>query len=261
MSLPRPELHSAGDGPPVLLLHPLGVDSSFWDDVVPALGKFEVLTSDFPGHGSTPAPEQAYTVEDLADQARALLTDAGYDRVDVVGVSLGGLVAQLLAADAPDLVRSLVVVDAVSVYPEPLRTMWRDRAARAPVEGMAPFVEPTLALWFTADRLAEGGPMVDSVRAQLLATDPRGYALACRALDEADVTDALGRIAAPTLVVCGEDDAPPFTEAAADLAARLPGATVVWLAPARHAGVLEQPDQFRTALLEFLTTDRGDAQR
>ena len=258
MNLPLPTLHSSGEGPAVLLLHPLGVDRSFWDEVVPALDGFEVLTYDFPGHGATPTPEEPYTVEDLADQARTLLAEAGHARVDVVGVSLGGLVAQQLAADGPQLVRRLVVVDAVAVYPEPLRAMWRDRAARAPAEGMEPFVDPTLALWFTADALATGGPLVESVRAQLQAADPHGYALACRALERADVTGVLDRIGAPALVVCGEDDAPPFTAAASDLATRLPGGRVVWLAPARHAGVLEQPEQFRAALAEFLATDREE---
>jgi 3-oxoadipate enol-lactonase len=261
MSLPVPTLHSAGEGPPVLLLHPLGADRSFWDAVVPALDGFEVLTYDFPGHGATPAPEQPYTIEDLADQARSLLADVGHEHVDVVGVSLGGLVAQRLAADAPELVGRLVIVDAVPVYPEPLREMWRDRAGRAPAEGMAPFVDPTLALWFTADLMAGGGEVVESVRRALLDADPRGYALACRALEQADVTGALDRITATTLVVCGEDDAPPFTAAATELAARLPGARVVWLAPARHAGVLEQPEQFRAALVDFLTGDREDVRR
>jgi pimeloyl-ACP methyl ester carboxylesterase len=253
-----PVLHRTGDGTPVLLLHPLGVDRSFWDGVVPALDGFEVLTYDFPGHGQTAVPDEPYTVEDLADQARELLAEAGHERVDVVGVSLGGLVALRLAADAPDLVRRLVVVDAVPVYPQPMREMWRDRAARAPVEGMEPFLEPTLALWFTAGRLAEGGPVVESVRGRFLAGDPRGYALACRALEQADVTGVLDRITSPTLVVCGEDDAPPFTAAARELGERLADVRVVWLSPARHAGVLEQPEQFREALAGFLGGDRTE---
>ena len=252
MMLPAPVLHSTGQGTPVLLLHPLGVDRSFWDGVVSALDGFELLTYDFPGHGGTPVPAEPYTIEDLAEQARRLLTDAGHARVDVVGVSLGGLVAQRLAADAPDLVGRLVVVDAVAVYPEPMREMWRDRAARAPVEGVEPFLGPTLALWFTADRLAAGGPVVESARRAFLAGDGNGYALACRALERADLTGVLERITAPTLVVCGEDDAPPFVAAAKDLGARLPDARVAWLGPARHAGVLEQAEQFRAALVGFL---------
>jgi 3-oxoadipate enol-lactonase len=259
--LPVPRLHSTGNGTPVLLLHPLGVDRSFWDGVVPALDGFEVLTYDFPGHGETPVPTEPYTVEDLTAQAAALIEQSGHARVDVVGVSLGGLVAQRLAAVCPDLVRRLVVVDAVAVYPEALREMWRDRAARAPVEGLEPFLDPTLDLWFSAGRLAEGGPVVEQVRRSFLAGDPRGYALACLALERADVTGVLDRITAPTLVVCGEDDAPPFTAAAAEWGERQPDARVVWLSPARHAGVLEQPEQFRDALIGFLGEDRAGTSR
>ena len=261
MSLPTPVLHSTGEGHPVLLLHPLGVDRSFWDGVVPALQGFQVLTYDFPGHGATAVPAEPYTIEDLAGQARGLLAGGGYARLDVVGVSLGGLVAQRLAADDPGLVRRLVLVDTVTVYPEPMREMWRERAARAPVEGVEPFLDPTLQLWFTPDRLAEGGPVVERARRSFLAGDGRGYALACTALERADLTGVLDRITAPSLVVCCEDDAPPFTAAARDLGERLPGARVVWLSPARHAGVLEQPEQFRAALVDFLTADRAGTSR
>ena len=85
----------------------------------------------------------------------------GFLGLGVMGSAMSG---HLLAADAPELVRRLVVVDAVPVYPQPMREMWRDRAARAPLEGTEPFLDPTLALWFTADRLAEGGPVVERAR-------------------------------------------------------------------------------------------------
>ena len=81
---------------------------------------------------------------------------------------------------------------------------------------------------------------------------PLGYARACEALERVDLTGVIGKIKAPTLVVCGEDDAPPFTAASRALADTLPGAEIVWLSPARHAGVLEQPEQFQEALSRFL---------
>jgi len=251
-SLAAPELRRTGAGQPVLLLHPLGVDSSFWNGVISALDGFEVLTYDFSGHGRAPVPAQPYTIEDLSEQAAGLLADAGHEQVDVVGVSLGGLVALRLAADHPELVRRLVVVDAVATYPPAMKEMWRDRAARTPTDGLGPLIDPTLDLWFTADRLAEGGPLVEQVRELLLAGDPLGYARACQALEQVDLTGVTGRLSAPTLVVCGEDDAPPFTAAARALADELPGARLVWLSPARHAGVLEQPEQFQQALTAFL---------
>jgi pimeloyl-ACP methyl ester carboxylesterase len=94
--------------------------------------------------------------------------------------------------------------------------------------------------------------VVERARRTFLAGDPQGYAHACAALEEVDLTGVVGRITAPTLVVCGEDDAPPFTAAARELAATLPDAQLVWLSPARHAGVLEQPEQFVQALTGFL---------
>ena len=214
-----------------------------------------MLSYDFPGHGATPVPEQPYTIEDLTDQLVGLLQRAAPGGADVVGVSLGGLVAQQLAADHPELVHRLVVVDAVAVYPQALKQQWRDRAASTPEQGIEPLVDPTLSLWFTADQLSRGGEVVDRVRTTLLAGQPLGYARACAALEQVDLTEATGRITAPTLVVCGEDDAPPFTAASRELAARVPGAELVWLAPARHAGVLEQPDQFAEALVGFLRRD------
>jgi 3-oxoadipate enol-lactonase len=251
-TVPAPTLHRTGSGSPVLLLHPLGVDSSFWDGVLPALSGFEALTYDFPGHGRTPVPGQPYTIADLTEQAAGLLREAGVGPVDVVGVSLGGLVAQRLAATEPGLVRRLVVVDAVVVYPPALKEQWRTRAERTPLDGLEPLVDATLGLWFTADRLAAGGPVVEEVRRTFLAGDPRGYAYACQALEEVDLSGLVGSITAPTLLVCGEDDAPPFTAAARELAETLPDARLVWLAPARHAGVLEQPGQFTEALTGFL---------
>lgn len=252
MTLPTPELHRTGDGPAVLLLHPLAVDRHFWDTVAGSLPGYALFTYDFPGHGLTPAPSATTTVEELADQAATLLAAAGIGHAHVVGVSLGGLVALALAARHPELVDHLVVVDAVATYPEVLRQQWRDRQVSVRSQGMEPLVQPTLGLWFTADRLAAGGPEVDYVRQAVLAGAPEGYARTCEALEPVDLTDRVSQITATTLVVCGEDDAPPFTTAAPWFAETIPDARLVWLAPARHAGVLEQPEQFLAALREFL---------
>lgn len=247
-----PRLHSTGDGPPLFLLHPLAVDRHVWDDVVADLDGFRVLTYDLPGHGESPAPTSRTTIEEITGQLVRMLDEAGLDRVHVVGVSLGGLVAQTLAASHPERVDHLVVVDAVATYPEALRQQWRDRQSSAREQGMEHLVEPTLNLWFTADALAAGGREVDYVRKTVRAADPEGYARTCEALEVVDLSEDVHRITAPTLVICGQDDAPPFVAAAPWFAETIPGARLVWLAPARHAGALEQRAQFVQALREFL---------
>jgi 3-oxoadipate enol-lactonase len=243
---------SAGGGPPVVLLHPLGVDRTVWRPVEAALPGFRFLSYDLPGHGASPAPGARYTVEDLGDQLADLLRAADVGPAHVVGVSLGGLVAQALAARDPGLVDHLVVVDAVAVYPEAMRDMWRERAALVREQGIEPLVAPTVEMWFTADAIERDDHAVRTVRRLLLDTDPEGYARACEVLATADTTDLLEEITAPTMVVCGEDDGPAFTAAAPRLAESIEDARLEWLAGARHAGAVEHPTAFAALLASFL---------
>jgi 3-oxoadipate enol-lactonase len=258
LDLTVPELHATGVGPPVLLLHPLGVDHTVWAPLTDRLPGFTLLTYDLPGHGRSPAPQRRCTETDLAEQAARLLSGAEVGPAHVVGVSLGGLVAQVLAARHPDLVDHLVVVDAVDRYPPAMRTMWQDRAELVRRQGMAPVVDATLELWFTGPARETGGDVVDGVRRLLEATDPEGYARACEVLATADTGPLLPSITAPTLLVCGEQDAPAFTAAAPRLAEEIAGGELVWLEGSRHAGALEHPEAFAEALSAFLPRPPAD---
>ncbi|WP_250031254.1 alpha/beta fold hydrolase [Paractinoplanes maris] len=216
---------------PLVLLHPLGVDHRFWDPVRPFLEP-DLITPDLSGA----------TVEEMAE-ALALT-----EPVDLAGVSLGGLVAQVLAARRPDLVRKLVLVDTVPVYPEGMRDMWRQRASLVRREGLPPILAPTEKLWFTEAAPPEA---VSRVRALLLSGDAERYAQTCEALAAADTTTLVPSIKAPTLVACGKYDAPPFREAVDWFAATLPDATVTWL-PGGHGTAYENPHAFADAVAGFL---------
>ena len=253
--LPAPLVHRSGSGPAVVLLHPLGVDRTVWDGLTAALDGWTVVTYDLPGHGEAPTPAERYTVEDLADQLSVMIEDEGLAPAHLVGVSLGGLVAQVVAARRPELVDRLVVVDAVATYPPPVVQQWRDRPPLVRSQGLEPLLQATLDLWFTAAEVRRDGPAVQTVRRLFLQGDPQGYARACEALEVADTRDLVPGITAPTLVVCGDDDAPPFTAAAPWFVETLPDARLAWLSPARHAGALEQPEQFRDAVVGFLRQD------
>lgn len=245
-------LHSSGEGTPILLLHPLGSDRHLWDPVTCLLSGVEVLSCDLPGHGESAQVPGADSVAHAGDQIAALLTARASRPVHVVGFSLGGLVAQYVAANRPELVNRLVLVDTVPIYPAQLRQLWTERAVTARQYGMGPIVEPTLQTWFTPEFLAQNGSRVQAVRTRLSSADPQGYAQACEALASADATDLAAHITAPTLVVCGDQELPAFTAAAAWFGDNLSDARLFWLSRARHAGVLEQPDRFAEALADFL---------
>jgi 3-oxoadipate enol-lactonase len=236
---------------PVVLLHPLGVDHRFWGPVIAAVpdGLGRVVALDLLGHGKAPLPAVPATVEEMADAVEAELVRHG--RVHLVGVSLGGLVAQVVAARSPDLVKRLVVADAVAVYPEPMRSMWRQRAALVRASGLQAVSEPMEALWFTPAFREKHPDRVATVRGLLMDTDPEGYARACEALAVADTTAVVSGISAPMLVACGTDDAQPFRMATDWFAQEVPGTRVAWL-EGGHATAYEHPREFAELLVDFL---------
>lgn len=240
-----------GDRPCVVLLHPLGVDRTFWNPVLPLLAEHladhDVVAVDLPGHGRGADTPLDLTIESVADDVALTLAEPGRYPVVLVGASLGGIVAQALAARHPEQVDRLVLVDTVAVYPEEMRSMWRERAALARTDGLASFVEPTVRAWVTDP----ASTVAHWLRRTLAAAHPAGYAAACEALAVADTRAGVAAIRAATLVMCGVEDAPPFRDAARWLARALSGGDVVWL-PGRHAAVVEQPAQFIAALTGFL---------
>lgn len=165
-----------GRGPPLVLLHCLGVDRRLWEIAAAGLhDRFELVSYDFPGHGTTPVPERPYTIEDLSDQLAALLQRERLTRVHLAGISLGGLVAQCAAASHPDMVDRLVLIDTTPRYTGVMRAAWYERAAIARARRVAAMTGRLLDIWFTADCLAGNGPAVRYVRECFACCAGEGY--------------------------------------------------------------------------------------
>jgi 3-oxoadipate enol-lactonase len=245
-------LHSTGNGPPVVLLHCLGVDRRVWNTSIERLkNAFTLHTYDFPGHGETPVPAGPYGIEDLSRQLDGILGRAGIERAHVVGISLGGIVAQHFAATFPRRVDRLVLADTTYRYVEPMRAIWAQRAAGARRDGVSSLTEGVLKIWFTDDLIAQNGPAVGYVKECFAAMTGEGYALGCEALAAVDLEALVPKIQAPTLVVCGDQDIPSFLDAARWLKSNIPTSRLEWLTPAKHCSVMEQPDAFALLLRGF----------
>lgn len=228
---------------PIVLLHPLGADRHFWAPVLDALGPLPSAALDLPGHGASPALESGAGIEAYSNAVASQIAEPAH----LVGLSLGGLVAQQLAASRPEIVASVVLVDAVAVYPDPMRQMWCDRAAIARDGRLDSLIDPMVAMWFTDALIDSGDVRVEQARKTFGETDPEGYARACELLADVDLRDQVRALVPPSLVVCGEDDAPPFREAAEWLAMTTGGGPVSWL-PGRHACAVEHPERFAALL-------------
>ncbi|HET7384130.1 MAG TPA: alpha/beta fold hydrolase [Pseudolabrys sp.] len=245
-------LQRRGSGPPLVLLHCLGVDHHFWDFAEDLARDFTLISYDLPGHGRSPVPAGAYTIEDLSAQLAELLARHKIARAHVAGISLGGLIAQHFAATRPDMVDRLTLIDTTPRYTDELRAMWAERAATARSAGVKALVDGLLKIWFTPQSVAGDTKAVRYVRTTLQKSSGEGYALACEALAEADLRTAAARITAPTLVICGDDDIPSFLDSARWLASNINGARLEWIGKARHASVIERPYEALAIMREFL---------
>ncbi|WP_330255792.1 3-oxoadipate enol-lactonase [Nocardia sp. NBC_00565] len=228
-----------GDAPAVVLLGSLGSTRAMWDPQVAALSAaHEVIAVDLRGHGESPTPAGPYKIDELAGDVLALLDRLGRGTVHLVGLSLGGAVAQWLAAHAPTRVRSLTLLCTAAKFGA--AQGWLDRAATVRADGTAAIADAVVARWFT-DGLAERDPaLIERSRTMIENTDDEGYAACCSAIASWDGRADLARITAPTLVIAGAQD-PATTPADLRLVAEgIANSTLHVLDPAAHLASIEQ---------------------
>ena len=247
-----------GEGPVVTLSHALGTNLSLWDDQAQALkARYRVLRFDTRGHGQTSAPPGPYSLEQLADDLRGLLTGLGLTDTHYVGLSMGGMIGQVFALQYPKMVRSLALADTTSCYPKEALPAWEERIRTVETKGMEAIVEPMLQRWFTAPFRERRQDVMDRVRAMLRGTSPQGYVGCCHALPKINTTDRLREVRCPALVIVGEEDPGTPVAMARAIHAALPSAGLAILSSASHLSNMEQPEEFNRVLLAFLDKASG----
>jgi 3-oxoadipate enol-lactonase len=245
-------VHRSGNGPALVMMHCLGMTHHLWDCLGGMADKYTLISYDYPGHGETPVPAAPYGIEELSAQLAGVLRREGIAKAHIMGISLGGLVAQCFAATEPAMTDKLVLCDTTPRYTDEARAMWVVRAAAARKDGAASLLPTIEKIWFTPAFVASDPPAVRLVRDTFRACSGEGYALACEALGAADLLDLAPRIKAPTLVICGADEGQAFKDAAHWLRDNIAGAQLEMIPSAGHASVLEQPVRIETLLRRFL---------
>ena len=241
------------NAPVVTLSHSLATDYSMWEPQLKALAaRYRVLSYDTRGHGGTDAPAGAYSLGQLADDARAMLKELGIARTHWVGLSMGGMIGQTLALASPQLFRSLSLCDTSSRVPVEMKSAWADRIKTAETQGMEPLVEPTIGRWFTAPFRERHTDVIEAVRAMIRNTKPQGYAGCCHAISALDLTDKLSAIKIPTVVIVGEEDQGTPVAASQAIQSKIAGSQLHVLKSAAHLANMEQPEAFNAALTGFL---------
>lgn len=247
-------LEGPASAPTVTMSHSLATDLSMWDPQAASLARrYRVLRYDTRGHGGTDAPGGAYTLAQLAEDARGLLKALGIGRSHWVGLSMGGMIGQTLALSSPELLQSLSLCDTSSRVPPEAKPVWDERISVAESQGMDALVEPTIARWFTPGFVQSRPDVVKPVRDMIRRTSPRGYIGCCHAIRALDLTDRLGAIALRTLIIVGAQDVGTPVAASQVMHERIKGSELVILDSASHLSNLEQPEAFTDALESFLS--------
>jgi pimeloyl-ACP methyl ester carboxylesterase len=241
-----------GKGAPLLLIQGLGYGRWSWDPVVPALAeRYRVLWFDNRGIGDSDKPEGPYTAKLMSADALQVLDEAGVDRAHILGVSLGGMIAQELAAGTPDRVDKLILCcttpggAATVPMPEVTVQLFEEAKTLAPEVALRRFVENALATDASAELIQE---LYDRRIAN--PPDPAGWQAQADAGRTFEGVD--GAIAAPTLIVTGTEDNVVDPHNSDVLAERIPGAEVQRIDNAGHLFFWEQPDAFVRIISEFL---------
>ncbi|HDZ89699.1 MAG: 3-oxoadipate enol-lactonase [Deltaproteobacteria bacterium] len=247
------ELSGKQDGDVVVLGHSLACGLVMWEPQMDELNRrFRVLRYDTRGHGGTEASPSPYTLDQLGEDAVALMNALDIDLVHWVGLSMGGMIGQCVALNYPGRLKTLSLCDTAARLPGDSDPVWQERIDLALKQGMGPLVQSTLERWFTPPFLAASPPMVETIREQILATPVDGYVGCSRAIMGLDYLDRLSQIKAPTLVMVGEDDPGTPVEASRAMHDRIPDSRLVILPSAAHLSNIEQREAFNSALMEFL---------
>jgi 3-oxoadipate enol-lactonase len=246
-------------GAPVLVLgNSLGTSTHLWDQQVPALQtRFRLLRYEHRGHGPaggtfSPAPPGPYEISELGADVLALLDRHGLDRVLYCGLSLGGMIGMWLAATVPDRVERLVLCCTSARFPS--AAMWTERAALVRAEGTAAVAAQLAGRWFTPAFTAAEPDVPAAYAAELGGMVPEGYAGCCDAIGAMDLRPLLPAIAAPTLVLAGEQDpaTPPWHGAV--IASGIPGARLTVVRGAAHLACVSNAGEVTAALVRHLTS-------
>jgi 3-oxoadipate enol-lactonase len=240
------------DGHVVLMGASLGTTVAMWDEqVAPLAERFRVVRFDHRGHGGSPVVPGPYTIAEMGGDVVALLDSLGVERASFAGLSIGGMVAIWVAANAPERVERLALVCTAAHLPPP--EGWEERAAEVDEAGTVEVVlEGVMARWLTPEYAAAHPEAVDKLSGMLAATSPEAYAACCRALGTMDLRDDVGRIRAPTLVVSGAQDPSTPPEHGEAIAAAIPGARYELLDPSAHIAAIERAGDVTRLLLDHL---------
>ncbi len=245
------EAAGSSDAPVAVFANSLGSDLRIWDAVARMLPQYRVVRYDERGHGLSETAPGRFGIGDHADDLAALLDATGINACALVGLSVGGMIAQALAARDPGRVRALVLCDTAARIGT--RESWATRIAAVERDGLAGIADTVVDGWFTHGFRERRPDDWTGWRTMLLRTPADGYIATCAALRDADLSAAAATIRAPTLCLAGDQDRSTPPDLVRQTAALIPDARFEVVEGAGHLPCLEQPAKLAMLIRRHLT--------
>ena len=237
--------------PAIIFSNSLGTDHSMWDGQLEVLRRdFYLIRYDTRGHGLTNAPKGPYSIAQLGSDVLGLLDYLSIDKAFFCGISMGGLIGQWLAVNAPKRIEALVIANTAPKIGN--EQAWNERAALVRKEGLHGVAESAPSRWFTPEFYGSNRSGVNELLINLKNMNPEGYASCCEALANEDLRDGISKVNIPVLIIAGDKDPVTTVDDAQLMQSQIKGSQIVSIA-ASHISNIEAEDAFNHAIKLFFT--------
>ncbi|MDQ2094594.1 3-oxoadipate enol-lactonase [Rhodalgimonas zhirmunskyi] len=242
-------LDGPSDGAPVIFANSLGTDLRLWDPVLPHLpAGLRILRYDKRGHGLSEAPVGPYSMGMLVRDAERLMEHVGMRDAVIVGLSIGGMIAQGLAVKRLDLIRGMVLSNTAAKIGQP--AMWAERIAAIRADGLESVADATMERWFSRDFRTT--PELALWRNMLARQPLEGYAGCAAAISGTDFYTPTSGLRLPCLAVAGSEDGSTPPDLVRETADLIPGSRFALIRRAGHLPCVEKPEEYAALLAGFL---------
>lgn len=245
------EVTGPDNAPALMLSSSLGTTKHMWDPQMAAFSaKYRVVRFDKRGHGRSGVPKGPYTMEMLGRDAIAIMDALKLDKVNWLGLSMGGMEGMWLGANAGNRIDKLILSNTSSHYAD--KSMWHTRMDAVGKAGsVAAIADMVINAWLTKDFQTAHPDVTARMKEMMIATPVEGYLGCCAAVRDMDHREMIKAIKVPTLIIAGAKD--PATNVAAGefIRDRIPGAKLA-IVDAAHIANVEVPDAYAKEVLAFL---------
>jgi 3-oxoadipate enol-lactonase len=234
-----------------LFINSLGTDFRIWDEVVETLTNYgSIVLYDKRGHGLSDVVDNTSCLEDFADDAIALLHYLAIDKCIPVGLSVGGMIAQLLATRIPEKIERLILCD--TRHQIGAEQAWNDRITMIEQKGIKASSEDIMKRWFSEGFRSQNKSEVSGYKNMLERSPVEGYVQTCKAIRDADLTEHARRIALPTLCVVGSEDKSTLPEEVKELSDLIKGSAYHIIQGSGHIPCVDNPEVLSKLIIDFI---------